>query len=224
MRVYIIPVGIVLLLAGCGATAPPPACQLSDTSPLVIEASDRLNPDASGQSLPTIVRVYQLRDVGALEQASFEDVWRRPDQTFEKSLLAQDEITLYPRQVVRRPFDRDPKANFIVAVGIFRTPVGTTWRTVLELPAPRSEMLCASVQAAAGDESAPPPVPHVTLFAEDNHIEGTLSLEPPSSTGGTCAAGIENCDLPTPPDAPAAEDVAPQPPSAPSPPPSAKGR
>jgi type VI secretion system protein VasD len=201
-------------LAGCGSSRPN-LCQLSDTSPLVVEASDRLNPDANGRSLPTIVRLYQLRDVGALEQASFQEVWRTPEEALGESLISVDELTIYPDQTIRRGLDRDPDANYLVGMGIFRTPVGSTWRSVLTLPAPRSESQCAAAQGQADGEAAVPPVAHVTFFMEDNRIEGELELAPVTSGG---------CD-PSNPFCAAAEQAAPEAPEAPAAPeaPSAPG-
>lgn len=129
--------------------------------------------------MPTIVRVYQLRDIGSFEIASFEEVWQRPEAVLGDSLLSKDEVTLYPSQVVTRSFDRNPAANFVVAVGIFRRAVGNTWRTVMPLPPTRSQTQCALAQS--GDDDGPPPIPQVTLLLEDNHIRGILRLVEPDS-------------------------------------------
>ncbi len=194
-----------LWLAGCPSPRPS-LCQLPDRNPLTIEASDRLNPDASGRSLPTIIRLYQLRDLGALERASFQEVWRAPEATLGESLVSVDEVTIYPEQVLRRPLERDPAANYLVGMGIFRQPVGTTWRSVLTLPIPRSQAQCAGSQG--GDEAPPPPIAHIRFFVEDNRIEGELDLEPATS-GSACDPSNPLCA--------AAEQAAPQAPEAPSP-------
>jgi len=191
---------------GCGSTRPN-LCQLSDTSPLVVEASDRLNPDSNGRSLPTIVRLYQLRDVGALEQSSFQEVWQTPEAALGDSLLGVDELTIYPEQTVRRGLDRNPEANFLVGMGIFRQPVGSTWRSVLTLPAPRSESQCAAAQGNAGSDAELPPIAHVTFFLENNRIEGELELAPVTS-GDACDPSNPLCA--------AAQDAAPEQPEAPS--------
>jgi len=172
---------------------------------MVIEASDRLNPDESGRSLPTIIRIYQLSNVGALEQASFQEVWHTPDVALGESLLAQEELTIYPEQTLHRGFDRNPEANFVVAMGIFRQPVGTTWRSVIALPAPRSEGQCAAQQGSS-DPPPPPPIPHLSFFVENNRIEGTLELVAAPTSGG-CAPGDPFCA--------AAQQAAPQAPEAP---------
>ena len=204
---------------GCGSTRPN-LCQLSDTSPLVVEASDRLNPDANGRSLPTIVRLYQLRDVGALEQSSFQEVWQTPEAALGESLVSVDELTIYPEQTVRRGLDRNPEANFLVGMGIFRQPVGSTWRSVLALPAPRSESQCAAAQGNAGSDAELPPIAHVTFFLESNRIEGDLELAPVTS-GDACDPSNPFCAAaqdaaPEQPEAPAAPE-APSAPSAPAP-------
>src|SRR5688572_32689598 len=42
-------------------------CQLPQSIHLTIEGSDRLNIDNQGRSLPTIVRVYQLKNISRME-------------------------------------------------------------------------------------------------------------------------------------------------------------
>jgi type VI secretion system protein VasD len=166
---------VICVVPACGT----PLCQLPDSSSLTIRASDRLNLDPAGRSLPTIVRVYQLRDVGNFELASFDDVWESPEKVLGDSLLSKDEVTVYPNQVLTRAFDRNPEANFVVGVGIFRRSVGNTWRTVLPLPPTRSKTQCQLAQE--GEDSGPPPVPKVVLELEDNQIDGTLRLVQPDS-------------------------------------------
>ena len=54
-----------------------------DTPPpfrVVLDASEQLNPDARGRSLPTIVHVVQLKDSARLELAGFRDLWQRPEE------------------------------------------------------------------------------------------------------------------------------------------------
>lgn len=175
MRLSLLPILTLFAIPACGTVL----CELPSSSSLTIRGSEQLNPDADGRSLPTIVRVYQLRDIGSFEIASFEEVWQRPEAVLGDSLLSKDEVTLYPSQVVTRSFDRNPAANFVVAVGIFRRAVGNTWRTVMPLPPTRSQTQCALAQS--GDDDGPPPIPQVTLLLEDNHIRGILRLVEPDS-------------------------------------------
>ena len=66
--------------------------------------------------------MLQLKDIRRLEAAEFQDVWQRPKEVLEDNLIASDELTLEPGQTLTRQLSRNPKANFIVVLGVFRRP------------------------------------------------------------------------------------------------------
>jgi len=129
----LLPAALVALLplaGGCGL--------FGSKGPLPIEvvvtASDRLNPDEQGQSLPTMVRIFQLKSTAKLEAADFDPLYRRPKEVLGEDLLHLEELTLSPGQSVRRQLDRDPAARAIAVVGLFRKPSGLSWRALAEIP------------------------------------------------------------------------------------------
>jgi type VI secretion system protein VasD len=135
--------GLLILLAGCatsGAAAPAAAerrsCRVPNDVQLEIEAADRVNPDETGRSLPTRLRLYQLSDLNRLQRASFEDVWARPKEALGETALSSEEIVVYPGQVMVHRFKRDDQAAYLVGVAIFREPEGEAWRTAQEWPLP----------------------------------------------------------------------------------------
>ncbi len=183
---------------------------------MILAPSERLNPDDSGRALPTIVRVYQLNDIAALESASFEEVWQQPAETLGEALLGEEELTLYPGQAVRRPFTRKPDAAFIALVAIVRRPQGVSWRSVLELPAP--------TYTCSEEEELNPPQrdPRIVVALDGYGIEGSLEGFPAMRERETqqcndidCYEEPETPDVPTAPDTPSAPS-APDAPSAPS--------
>jgi len=137
MRVRTLAVAAAVALAhlgGCGLvgiSGAPARLELS------LAASDRLNLDEQGQSLPTVVRIFQLKGAAKLEAADFDPLYRRPREVLGTDLLQLEELTLTPGQTVRRQIDRDPAARAIAVVGLFRKPSGISWRAVVELPSGR---------------------------------------------------------------------------------------
>jgi type VI secretion system protein VasD len=131
---------------------------------VLLEASERINPDDRGNSLATIVQVLQLKDIRRLEAAEFQDVWQRPKEALEDDLIATDELTLEPGQTLTRQLARDPNANFIVVFGVFRRPAGQVWRSIQRLPEVTPE-LCE-----AAKKPGPPPAP-MHFYIEDYRIE-----------------------------------------------------
>ena len=131
-----------LLLAGLAALLPlAGGCGLFGSKgpvpiEVVVTASDRLNPDDDGQSLPTVVRILQLKGAARLEAADFDPVYRRPKEALGEDLLAMEELTISPGESARRQVDRDPAARAVAVVGLFRRPAALSWRAVVELPPP----------------------------------------------------------------------------------------
>lgn len=170
--------GLASALAGCGST-PRPNCEPSESANLRIETTDRLNPNEEGIPLPTVVRIYQLANIGAMETATFEEIHENDEETLGEAMLGKDEVTVYPRSRINRQFERNPEANYIVGVGIFRRPTGVSWRTILELPPPAAEAQCAALQE---NPDAPPeeqPLVFLAFELDDYMIEGSVRLEYP---------------------------------------------
>jgi type VI secretion system protein VasD len=134
---------------------------------LELETSDHVNLDERGRSLPTQVRIYQLSQLGRLQQANFEDIWDRAKDALAETLVESQEVTIYPGQVMVHRFKRNDSADYVAAVAVFRTPIGDAWRTVQEWPLPGDPC------QAKDDEHAAPKLEQlrVRLFLEDERIE-----------------------------------------------------
>lgn len=178
---------VVVGLAGCGGTQSP-ACNIPEQGNLLIYATDRVNPDENGQALPTIVRVYQLTNLGSLELASFEDIWENAEETLGDTMLVEDEVTIYPGQRVTRAFERDPAANYIVGVAIVRRPSGASWRSVLDLPISAEAQRCAALQEDPEEAPEAPALSRVVFRLDGYSIEGNLRLD--ESSGG-CGGDLD---------------------------------
>jgi type VI secretion system protein VasD len=122
--------------AGCKPTLIP--CE-PRTVQLTLSASDRLNPDDQGRSLPTAVVLLQLKDLSRLENASFPELWRDPTSALRDDLLHLEELTLSLAGRETRAFTPKPGATHLAVAALVRKPAGTAWRLVQRLasgPAP----------------------------------------------------------------------------------------
>jgi type VI secretion system protein VasD len=134
----LLPAACVLVLhfqAGCGAAKVP-----AETVPVPIEVAvtgdAKLNPDDKEQSLPTVIRFYQLRSAGKVENAAFDQMYRQPKEALGEDLLQMEELVLAPGMTIRRRLDRDKAAKALLAMAVVRNPSGTTWRVISDLPPP----------------------------------------------------------------------------------------
>ncbi|WP_338023633.1 type VI secretion system lipoprotein TssJ [Archangium primigenium] len=135
----------LLMGTGCAAKRLEP-CDKPPPFHLTLEASDRVNPDRRGRSMPTLVQVLQLKDGLRAEQEGFRSLWNKPEAVLKDDLLQVSELTVAPGQSVERWISRDPKAHVVVVMGLFFQPSGWNWRTMTVLPSvPRN--LCTDEQA-----------------------------------------------------------------------------
>jgi type VI secretion system protein VasD len=162
------------------------SCPVPNDVQLEIEASDRVNPDEDGRSLPTRLRLYQLTDLARLQRANFDDIWSRAKETLAETALSSEELVIYPGQVTVHRFKRNAKADYMVGVAIFREPEGEAWRTAQEWP------LTGDPCQTTGKQPAQPlDKLRLRMFLEGNRLESVNNYsELPTRT---CRAGGADC-------------------------------
>lgn len=128
------------LLAGCSLLG---LAKPSSPGPmrLQIEAAARVNPDDGGRSLPTLVRVYQLRSAAKARTVELTELLRDPKQALGEDLLSTEELLLSPGQTLERTLTREPDARAVLVAAVVRRPAGVSWRDVVELPPAKTKNL-----------------------------------------------------------------------------------
>jgi len=160
---------LALCCSGCSlfssAVATKP-CETPPPSYVILKAQPRLNPDDKGISLPTQVRLIQLKETTALEGATFRDLWEN-DTFLKEDAVQQLELTLMPGTTSKHWVIRNPKARYLLAIARVRKPLGSTWRAIYELR-PVPDFLCRPP-----DPRPPDAVPTMTdervLFRFENY-------------------------------------------------------
>lgn len=123
------------LVSGCAHSGAGKPCAEPPPLRVAFEADARLNADDLGRSLATVVKLLQVKSAQRLEGADFTAVWQSPKEVFAEDLLRVDEFTLDPGQNATHEVPRDPQAQYVVAVGVFRRPSGSAWRAPAALAA-----------------------------------------------------------------------------------------
>jgi type VI secretion system VasD/TssJ family lipoprotein len=133
---------LVVQLWGCGGRQlpppppPPPPCQDPEPVRLYLYGTDRLNPSEHGEPLATVVRIYQLRGMSHISDASFEDMLDRDKQVLAEDWVSTKELTVNPGDQIDPQVVRGDGVNFVAVVALFRQPAGTSWRSILRLNKP----------------------------------------------------------------------------------------
>ncbi|MFN3355836.1 MAG: type VI secretion system lipoprotein TssJ [Pseudomonas sp.] len=103
---------------------------------LDFSARTALNTDATDSralSVPTLVRVYQLRDTKAAEQATYDGLLGDDDQLLASALLDKRSVVVKPEEGAQLNVPMDKDAQFVTVVALFRSPdtQSNTWRLTL---------------------------------------------------------------------------------------------
>lgn len=129
------------LFGGC-ATAPP----LLQGS---IKAAPATNPDARGRPSPIVLRVYELRAIGAFNNADFFSLFEKEAETLGGELVGREEHILQPSET--KPYQRQlqPDTKFIGVAAAFRDLENARWRSSAPVPAKRAVAITVGVEASA---------------------------------------------------------------------------
>ena len=89
--------------------------------------------DMNALSVPTLLRVYQLRDSKAVEQATYDELLGADDQLLASALLDKRTLVVKPEEGAQLNVPMDKDAQFVTVVGLFRSPDTqlNTWRLTL---------------------------------------------------------------------------------------------
>lgn len=136
-----------LLLAGCGLTQSVADGTVSVTKSIFYKqiktlhldfnAREALNTDSndmSALSVPTMVRVYQLRDSKAFEQLDYQSLLVDGDANLKADLLSSREVVVKPGTGALLNMPMEKEAKFVAVVGLFRMPdtQKNSWRLVID--------------------------------------------------------------------------------------------
>lgn len=132
---------IMALTAGCRSS--PPLLQGS------IKAAQTTNPDLRGRPSPVVVRIYELRALGAFNGADFFSLFEKEAETLDGDLIGREEYDLRPGET--RPYRRQlqPDTKFIGVAAAFRDLENARWRQAAPVPAKRGVALTVGVEALA---------------------------------------------------------------------------
>ena len=120
---------LVLLASGC-AGAPK-----ATASHATLAVAQDANPDSSGRASPVVLRVYQLKQEGAFNDADYFALTDKEQETLGPSLISREEYELQPGDTRALELKIAPEAHFIGAsVGFFDIR-NAKWKAIVPAPA-----------------------------------------------------------------------------------------
>ncbi len=98
-----------------------------------LAAGSALNPGPEGESLPVLVRLYQLKDRHSFEQLELASLARDESQALG-TWQAQHEVVLKPGQRRRLDLPMADEAEHLAVAALYQDTDSEQWRAVVPLP------------------------------------------------------------------------------------------
>nr|WP_193162776.1 type VI secretion system lipoprotein TssJ [Enterobacter ludwigii] len=100
---------------------------------LDIRARAALNVNDDGIPLPTMIRIYQLKDRKAFDGADYKALSTGDGQVIKADLLAEKDIRLKPGEAVAVDMPVEEATQFVAVAALFLSPdqPRNTWRLVI---------------------------------------------------------------------------------------------
>ncbi|AUJ70096.1 type VI secretion system lipoprotein TssJ [Pseudoalteromonas piscicida] len=125
---------MVLFLTGC----------MSTYVKLDVTATDNINLNQFNEPLPVVLKVYQLTDIQAFKNSTFEQLWKSDKSILANTLVTVEERTVNPSDRIKIEFEQAESAKYVAFVALFRDRTGGNWRAFYDLndwPVPLSTSL-----------------------------------------------------------------------------------
>ncbi|HMY16361.1 MAG TPA: type VI secretion system lipoprotein TssJ [Polyangium sp.] len=164
-------IGFAVGVLGIGcAQAPPPAapkpCDVQIVT-LRIYAADNINPNENQNPRSVVIRLYQLKDEMRLQNASYDEVLLTDKEILGDDIASQDEVVVFPNDLVEVKFERVKEASVLAGVALFHSPKGQSWKTFYTFPLKPGEAQCAG----RGGDAGPIADPQVSFFVESTKLD-----------------------------------------------------
>lgn len=135
-----------VVLSGCGLTQTVTEATTSTAKAVFYKQVTTLRLDFSGRpamntdavnsnalAVPTLVRVYQLRDAKAVQAATYENLLKDSNIVLQADLLDERSVVVLPGEGAQLAVAMDKAAQYVAVVALFRHPDSqqATWRLLL---------------------------------------------------------------------------------------------
>lgn len=119
---------LVLMTGACSSLSPYSKVTKLD---LTLTASDQLNPDIDGRPSPIVVRLMELKNPVAFENADFFSLYERGKESLSPDLVASEELELRPGETRQLKLSVNDGSRYVGVLAAYRDLPETRWRYVV---------------------------------------------------------------------------------------------
>ncbi len=145
-RPRLIVIGVLLVAAAVSGCATDKSAKTTPVK-IIVQADQQVNPDASGQPSPVVLRIYELKSTTLFNQAQFFDLFDNDSKVLGADLVAKREFELKPGD--KTDFDRDTpvETRYIGVIAGFRLGDDAQWRSTAEIKPEKNNTIIVKVTA-----------------------------------------------------------------------------
>ncbi|MDB6095952.1 MAG: type secretion system-associated lipoprotein [Francisellaceae bacterium] len=110
------------------------ACQSSHNLKLNINTHAQLNESLNKESLPVLIKAYQLNSSKKFKDANFKDLWKEDKKYLAQDVVSYKEFMVSPNTHQIISFPLESKAQYIGIAALFRESESSTWHAIKALP------------------------------------------------------------------------------------------
>ncbi len=118
-----------LLTTGCGGAPPKPTPAIA-----ALVAAPDVNPDNEGHASPIVVRVYELKEEGAFNNADYFALVDKEQETLGTSLVSREEYELQPGDMRTLELKVPPEARYLAVAAGYRDIRSAHWKALSPTP------------------------------------------------------------------------------------------
>ena len=121
-------------LAACASSDPAPPHEPVKMT-LTLKAASGVNPDDQKRAAPIIVRVYELKDAAAFNDADFFSLQDKDKTALADDLVTRDQFQMRPGDTKTIKRDAQQATTMLGVIAAYRDLPNSVWRAVWPLPA-----------------------------------------------------------------------------------------
>ncbi|MBY4677075.1 type VI secretion system lipoprotein TssJ [Marinobacterium arenosum] len=163
-RLILLSAALWLLLSGCSSQQTSPT--MTYKLPITVQIDAEVNPYGDGESHPIVLRLYQLTENGAFQNAPFIDLFKKDRQLLGGSLV--DVLYLEPQlpgQTQQMEFDIQQQTRYLAVLAEFADYGNASGKSLVQLGQdPQSEPMIISVSGLRVSIDREPAKPWWKIF------------------------------------------------------------
>lgn len=129
-----------LLLSGCSSSPEKP-----EVPPTIVDAtitvSAEVNPDVYSRASPIVIRVFELKSVGAFNESDFYDLFENHNSALGSDLLGSEKFHLNPGDVHTFKHNSSPEVKFVAVIAAYRNINQAIWRDSVAITANKTTQI-----------------------------------------------------------------------------------